>query len=83
MKMNNETVLKMINKRIDELTSDFHDLTKSIQVLNDSHHKTDLAITRIETEWKTNKAWFKFIFGTSLLGLIVSLLTILKMFGWI
>ena len=79
--MNNETVLKMINKRIDELTSDFHSLTSSVKTLNDSHHKTDLVITRIDTEWKTTKSWIKFIFGTSLLGLVVSLLTILKMFG--
>ena len=79
--MNNETVLKMINKRIDELTSDFHSLTKSVGVLNDSHHKTDLAVARIETEWKTTKSLIKFILGTSLLGFVASLLTILKIFG--
>ena len=79
--MNNETVLKMINKRIDELTSDFHSLAKSVKVLNDSHHKTDLTIARIETEWKTVKGLFKFLVGTSLLGFVAGLLTVLKTFG--
>ena len=72
--MNNETVLKMINKRIDELA-------ESYGVLNESHQTLEVGFARMETEWQTSKAWFKFIFGTSLLGLVVSLLTVLKTFG--
>ena len=72
--LDHETVLKMINKRIDELV-------KSYGVLNDSHQTLENGFIRMETEWKTTKGWIKFIFGTSLAGLVVSLLTILKMFG--
>jgi len=72
--MDNEAVLKMINKRIDELV-------KSYGVLNDSHQTLENGFIRMETEWKTNKSWFKFIFGTSLLGAVVSILTVLKTFG--
>ena len=72
--MDHETVLKMINKRIDELV-------KSYGVLNDSHQTLENGFIRMETEWKTSKAWFKFIFSTSLLGFLVSLLTVLKTFG--
>lgn len=72
--MNNETVLKMINKRIDELS-------ESYTVLNESHQTLELAFARMEAEWETTKSLIKFIFGTSLLGLVVSLLTILKIFG--
>ena len=72
--MNDEAVLKMINQRIDELV-------KSYGVLNDSHQTLELGFTKMETEWKTSKAWFKFIFGASLLGSFVSLLTVLKIFG--
>ena len=74
--MNNETVLKMINKRIDELA-------ESYGVLNESHQALELGFARMETEWKTTKSWIKFIFGTSLLGFVVSLLTVLKTFGLI
>jgi len=76
-----EAVLKMINKRVDELTSDFNSLAKSFEVLNESHHTLELGFTEMRTEWKTTKSWIKFIFGTSLAGLMVSLLTILKTFG--
>jgi len=72
--MNNEKVLEMINKRIDELA-------KSYGVLNESHQKLENGFIRLETECKTTKGWIKFIFGTSLLGFIVSLLTVLKTFG--
>ncbi len=81
--MNNEAVLKMINKRIDEVTLDLNSLAKSFEALNDSHHTLELGFTEMRTEWKTTKGWIKFIFGTSLAGLMVSLLTILKMFGLI
>ena len=72
--MNNETVLDMINKRIDELA-------KSYGVLNESHQNLENGFIRMETEWKTTKGWIKFIFGTSLLGFVVSLLTVLRTFG--
>lgn len=64
----------MINRRIDELV-------KSYGILNDNHQTLELGFTRMETEWKTSKSWFKFIFGTSLLGAVISLLTVLKTFG--
>jgi len=74
--MNNEKVLEMINNRIDELV-------KSYGILNDSHQTLENGFIRMETEWKTTKGWIKFIFGTSLLGLVVSLASVLKMFGLI
>ena len=79
--MDNEAVLKMVNKRIDELTSDFNSLTKSFSALNDSPHTLELGFTKMETELKTTKSWIKFIFGTSLLGAVVSQLTVLRTFG--
>lgn len=72
--MNHEEVLNMINKRID-------DLAKSYTVLNESHQKLENGFIEMKTEWKTTTAWIKFIFGTSLLGALVSLLTVLKTFG--
>jgi len=72
--MNNEIVLEMINKRID-------DLAKSYGVLNESHQKLENGFIEMRTEWKTTKGWIKFIFGTSLLGFVVSLLTVLRTFG--
>lgn len=83
--MSNEAVLKMINKRIDDLYDSVDSLATSYKVLNDSHGSHELAITNrvtaVETEWKTHKSWFKFIFGTSLAGTLISLLTVLRMFG--
>ena len=76
-----EAILKMINKRVDELTSDFNSLAKSFEALNESHHTLELGFTRMETEWKTVKGLFKFLVGTSLLGFVTGLLTVLKMFG--
>ena len=76
-----EAVLKMINKRIDELTSDYNALVGAFSVLNDSHHALEIKFTEMSTEWKTTKSLIKWIFGTSLLGFIVSLLTVLRLFG--
>ena len=81
--MNNEKVLEMINARIDELGADYNSLSKSFVVLNDSHHNLEIAFTKMETEWKTTKSWFKFLVGTSLLGFVSGLLTVLKTFGLI
>jgi len=64
----------MINKRID-------DIAKSYTVLNESHQKLENGFIEMKTEWKTTMSWVKFIFGTSLLGALVSLLTVLKTFG--
>ncbi|HUW44757.1 MAG TPA: hypothetical protein VMW50_03085 [Dehalococcoidia bacterium] len=72
--MNNEEVLKMINRRID-------DLSKSYNVLNDSHQRLENGFIEMKTEWRTTKSWVKFIFGTSLLGALISLLTVLRTFG--
>ena len=51
-----EAVLKMINKRVDELASDFNSLTKSFEALNESHHTLELGFTEMRTEWKTSKS---------------------------
>lgn len=72
--LNNEEVLKMINRRID-------DLSKSYNVLNDSHQRLENGFIEMKTEWRTTKSWVKFIFGTSLLGALISLLTVLRTFG--
>ena len=72
--MDNEAVLKMINRRIDELV-------KSYGVLNESHQTLENGFIEMRTEWRTTKSWIKFIFGTSLLGAVVSILTVLKTFG--
>ena len=66
--------MKMINKRID-------DIAESYSVLNDSHQRLENGFIEMKTEWKTTKSWIKFIFGTSLLGAVVSLLTVLRTFG--
>jgi len=79
--MNNETVLEMINKRIDELSSDYNKLAAAFSVLNESHHTLELKFTEMATEWKTTKSLIKWILGTSVLGFIGSLLTILRLFG--
>ncbi len=72
--MNNEQILKMINKRID-------DLAESYKVLNEHHHDLDNHFTEMRTEWDTTKGLVKFILGTSLTGLLLSLATVLKTFG--
>lgn len=72
--MNHEQVLEMINKRID-------DLAESYKVLNDSHQRLQDGFIEMRTEWDTTKTWIKFIFGTSLLGAVVSVLTVLRTFG--
>lgn len=64
----------MINRRID-------DLSKSYNVLNDSHQRLENGFIEMKTEWRTTKSWVKFIFGTSLLGALISLLTVLRTFG--
>ena len=73
-KLNHEEVLNMINKRID-------DIAQVYTVLNESHQKLENGFIEMKTEWKTTMSWVKFIFGTSLLGVLVSLLTVLKTFG--
>jgi len=74
MDNDNEAILKMINKRID-------DLAESYKILNDNHSKLENGFIEMKTEWNTTKSWVKFIFGTSLVGTIVSVLTVLKTFG--
>ena len=64
----------MINKRIDELV-------KSYGVLNESHQTLENGFIDMRAEWRTTKSWIKFIFGTTLLGFVISLLTVLKIFG--
>ena len=71
----------MINKRIDELASDYDTLTAAFTVLNESHHTLELQFTKMATEWNTTKSLIKWILGTSVLGFIGSLLTILRVFG--
>lgn len=72
--MNNEALLKMINKRIDELAT-------SYMVLNENHQNLENGFIEMKTEWKTVKGLFKFLVGTSLLGFVAGLLTVLKTFG--
>ena len=79
--MDNETVLKMINKRIDELHKRVDELVKSYGILNESHQTLENGFIRMETEWKTANGLFKFLVGTSLLGFVAALLTVLRMFG--
>ena len=79
--MTNETVLKLINKRIDEVHDRIDDLTTSYKVLNENHQNLENGFIEMKTEWKTTKSWVKFVFGTSLAGTLVSILTVLKMFG--
>ena len=74
--MNNETVLKLINKRIDELAD-------SYKILNEHHQTLENGFIEMKTEWKTTKSLVKYVLGTSLLGFMLSLLNLLKMFGWI
>ena len=64
----------MINKRIDSIAA-------SYTILNDSHQRLENGFIEMKTEWKTTKSWVKFVFGTSLLGTFVSILTVLKTFG--
>ena len=73
-KMNNETVLKLINNRIDELAD-------SYKTLNDHHQTLENGFIEMKTEWKTTKSLVKYVLGTSLLGFMMSLLNILKLFG--
>jgi len=72
--MDNEALLKMINKRIDELA-------KSYSILNENHQNLENSFIEMRTEYETTKSWIKFIFGTSLLGTGLSILTVLKTFG--
>jgi len=72
--VNNETVLKLINKRIDELAD-------SYKVLNEHHQTLENGFIEMKTEWKTTKSLVKYVLGTSLLGFVLSLLNLLKMFG--
>ena len=71
--MNNEALLKMINERIDELT-------KSYKVLNESHQTLENGFIEMRTEWNGVKTLAKYILGSSLLGFLISLLNILKLF---
>ena len=64
----------MIEKRIDGLA-------ESYKVLNESHQTLQDGFIEMKTEWKTTKDWIKFIFGTSLLGALVSIATVLRTFG--
>jgi len=79
--MNNETVLKLINKRIDEVHDRIDDLTTSYKVLNENHQNLENGFIEMKTEWKGVKTLGKYIFGTSLLGFLISLLNVLKLFG--
>ena len=72
--MDNESLLKMINERIDELAS-------SYRVLNENHQNLENGFIEMKTEWKGVKTLGKYIFGTSLLGFLISLLNVLKLFG--
>lgn len=79
--LTDETVLKLINKRIDEVHKRIDDLAESYKVLNEHHQDTENSLIEMKTEYKTTKSWVKFIFGTSLAGTLVSILTVLRMFG--
>ena len=79
--MNNETVLKLINKRIDEVHDRIDDLTTSYKVLNESHGTLENGFIEMKTEWNGVKTLGKYIFGTSLLAFLVGVLNVLKLWG--
>lgn len=72
--------LDVLTERITELAHDMKSLAKSYKILNDNHHKLELGYMELKTEWTTNKAWIKWILGSSLIGTVISLVSLLKMF---
>lgn len=75
--------LEVLAERIAEIKDDVKSLAKSYKVLNDHSHKQDLAFTRLETERETDKAWIRWILGSSLIGTVIGVLSLLKTFGLI
>jgi len=65
-----------IEERITELAGNHQALTKSYYVLNECHHKLELGFTRMETEWRTTKAWIKWLIGGSALSLLLNLVAL-------
>ena len=70
--------LEILTERITELTKDVKSLAKSYKILNDNHHKLELGYTELRTEWETNKSWIKWILGSSLIGTLVGIVSLLK-----
>ena len=79
--MDNEAVLKMINKRIDEVHNRIDNLAESYKVLNDSHSALENNYIEMNAEWKTLKTLAKYIFGANIFVFIIGLLNVLKLFG--
>ncbi len=75
--------LEVLEERISEIKDDVKSLAKSYKVLNDHSHKQDLGFTELKTEWETNKSWIKWILGSSLIGTIIGVVSLLKTFGLI
>jgi len=71
---------KAILQMIGDINERITELQHSYKTLNDYHHNLEVDFTEMRTELRTerqtNKAWIKYVFGTSLLGFIISITTL-------
>jgi len=77
----NAVTIARIDERLTELVGNFKSLTKSYQVLNDSHSELEIRYTRMETEWVTAKNLLNWVIGGSALSLVIGLVTLAKLFN--
>ncbi len=77
----NAIAIARIETTLTELVGHFKQLTKSYNVLNDSHVELELSYMRMETEWKTAKNLLGWVAGGSLVSLVIGVATLAKLFN--
>ena len=72
-----------VEDRITEQGGNYNALQKSYFVLNESHYKLEIGFAEMRAEWRTTKAWVKWLLGGSALTFLLGVVNLIKLFGWI
>jgi len=75
--------VESVEDRIVEQGGNYNSLQKSYFVLNESHYKLEIGFAEMRAEWRTTKAWVKWVLGGSALTFIIGVVNLVKLFGWI
>jgi len=72
-----------VEDRITEQGGNYNALQKSYFILNEHHHTLEIGFAEMRAEWRTTKAWVKWLLGGSALTFLLGIINMFKLFGWI
>jgi len=76
-------LISNLEEHIVKQGANYASLQKSYFILNESHHKLEVGFAEMRAEWRTTKAWVKWVLGGSALTFIIGVVNLVKLFGWI